>query len=230
MRIFGEEKHSLEFIVGAGSVLDQALVEQVLKPGFKENAWHYTQGKLGRFKRTYELFVQHILTGSGVQLSAAESFDGMQYKPIQSLFNKLYVRRGQAAMNVIGDLQRGTLLVDTPEQLDAIKRFLCEQNESNLKSKIHETADLKTMFDEIHKCSRTKLHGTVTAYEVIVYRVKDNSSQKERTKDGSLPHVVNVNFFIDGPQADCSRNSVIVGACELQVGVRTTLAELRSAH
>ena len=103
MRIFGEEKHSLEFIVGAGSVLDQALVEQVLKPGFKENAWHYTQGKLGRFKRTYELFVQHILTGSGVQLSAAESFDGMQYKPIQSLFNKLYVRRGQAAMNIIGD-------------------------------------------------------------------------------------------------------------------------------
>ena len=73
------------------------------------------------------------------------------------------------------------------------------------------------MFDEIHKCSRTKLHGTGAIYEVIVYRVKDNSSQKERSKDGSLPHVVNVNFFIDGPQADCSRNSVIVGACELQV-------------
>ena len=84
--------------------------------------------------------------------------------------------------------------------------------------------------------------------DVIIYRIKDNSSQKvrvtvgsgselglglglahpnanptpthpnqERTDKGELSHVMNINFFIDGPQADCSRTATIVGACELQV-------------
>ncbi len=50
----------------------------------------------------------------------------MAYKPIQSLFNKMYVRRGQVAMNLIGDLQRGTLYVNTPEELDRVKQTLSQ--------------------------------------------------------------------------------------------------------
>ena len=41
---------------------------------------------------------------------------------------------------------------------------------------------------------------------------------------------MNINFFIDGPQADGSRNATIVGACELQVGVISTLHALRGGH
>ena len=37
---------------------------------------------------------------------------------------------------------------------------------------------------------------------------------QERTDKGELSHVMNINFFIDGPQADCSRTATIV---ELQV-------------
>ena len=87
----------------------------------------------------------------------------MAYKPLQSLFNKMYVRRGQVAMNpspnpspnplsrplsspspspdlgsypdpspsqvamnLIGDLQRGTMYVETAEELDQVRPGLAQ--------------------------------------------------------------------------------------------------------
>ena len=55
-------------------------------------------------------------------MTAAIPFSGMAYKPLQSLFNKMYVRRGQMAMSLIGDLQRGTTYVNTPEELEQVKQ------------------------------------------------------------------------------------------------------------
>ena len=80
--------------------------------------------------------------------------------------------------------------------------------------------------------------------DVIIYRIKDNSSQQvrlrlrlaasgselglglahpnptpthptqERTDKGELSHVMNINFFIDGPQADCSTERTLTPALE----------------
>ena len=82
--------------------------------------------------------------------------------------------------------------------------------------------------------------------DVIIYRIKDNSSQQvrlrlrlaasgselglglgfahpnptpthptqERTDKGELSHVMNINFFIDGPQADCSTERTLTLALE----------------
>ena len=36
----------------------------------------------------------------------------INFKPLQSLFNKLFVRRGQTTVNIAGDVLRGTLIVD----------------------------------------------------------------------------------------------------------------------
>ena len=72
----------------------------------------------------FKLFVEETQKNAGVELAAP--FEGMAYKPIQSLFNKMYVRRGQVAMNLIGDLQRGTLYVNTPEELDRVKQTLSQ--------------------------------------------------------------------------------------------------------
>jgi len=155
----------------------------------------------------------------------------LAYKPIQSLFNKMYVRRGQMGMNLIGDLQRGTMYVNTPEELDQIKQALKRQYCANLDRKIECIGDLASMLKAIRACDPMNLTmASGEAVNVIIYRVKDNSSQQERTDRGELSHVMNINFFIDGPQADCSRTATIIGACELQVGVLSTLNALRGNH
>lgn len=234
-RIFGEEKHSIGYNFGTGSMQDQKLVGAILQPGRSKQERKDVltslarSGKMPRYEKAFNLFIEQIQKDSGV--TAAKPFTGMSYKPIQSLFNKMYVRRGQMAMNLIGDLQRGTLLVDTPEQLDAIKQCIKKQNGENLQRDIEKRGNLAIMLNEISQCTRIPLaDADGKVIEVIVYRVKDNSSQKERTDRGELSHVMNINFFIDGPQADCSRNSTIIGACELQVGVMSTLEALRGNH
>ena len=58
-----------------------------------------SRGKRGRYEEVFNLFVAQAEAEAGV--SAATPFSGMAYKPLQSLFNKMYVRRGQVAMNLI---------------------------------------------------------------------------------------------------------------------------------
>ena len=134
-------------------------------------------------------------------------------------------------MNLIGDLQRGTLYVQTAEELDQVKRALSSKYRGNLERKIDRIGNLALMLAEIRACTPMQLTmASGEVVDVIIYRIKDNSSQQERTDKGELSHVMNINFFIDGPQADCSRTATIVGACELQVGVSSTLNALRGNH
>jgi hypothetical protein len=151
------------------------------------------------------------------------------YKPIQSLFNKMYVHRGQVAMNLIGDLQRGTMYLNTPEELDRVKQSLSQAYQQNFDQKIDQMTNFEVMLGTIRACVPLKLRIAETGevVDVIIYRIKDDSSQQERTDRGELSHLMNINFFIDGPQADGSRNATIIGACELQVGVMSTLHALR---
>ena len=57
------------------------------------------------------------------------------------------------------------------------------------------------MLAEIRACTPMQLTmASGEVVDVIIYRIKDNSSQQERTDKGELSHVMNINFFIDGPQ------------------------------
>jgi hypothetical protein len=232
MRLFGEEKHSSYANFDTASILDQDLVQKILSrpTGAERKELTLSQARQGSFPRQtrgFELLVAQIQRETGVM---PVEFSGMVYKPIQSLFNKVYVRRGQTATNLIGDLQRGTLLVETPEELDAVKQYLHRECKSNLERNVDVIGSFAGMLTQIDACTALRLDTDGEAIRIIVYRVKDNSSQSERTERGELSHLVNVNFFIDGPQADCSRTSALLGACELQVGVRTTVQALRTAH
>jgi hypothetical protein len=234
LRIFGEEKHDLGYNFDTGSISDQSLCCTVLaypnKEGRKQKLLALSGlGKRPRYNEVFSLFVDEAQKLAGV--SVAKPFEGMAYKPIQSLFNKMYVRRGQMSLSVIGDLQRGTMYVETPEDLDRIKRTLSEAYQDNLDRKIDGMGDFAGMLAAIGACAPMELMtASGEAVKIMIYRIKDNSSQQERTDRGELSHVMNINFFIDGPQADCCRNATIIGACELQVGVLSTLNSLRGNH
>lgn len=242
MRIFGEEKHNVLPLSSdnelgnfrSGSLMDNELVTAILSCKDKHAAKdemmsRAAKGKRNRYNEVYNLFVLELMRDSGV--TPGLEFTGMVYKPIQSLFNKMYVRRGQFGMNIIGDLQRGSVYVKTPEELDTVRQSLGKRCAGNLKKEIESTGDLALMLDKIKACEPMALTNEQgDRFNVFVYRVKDNSSQKERTDRGELSHAINVNFFIDGPQADLSRSSVVIGACELQVGVLSTLQAMRSNH
>ena len=114
---------------GSGSIQDQDLVLAVLEQPTKELRKQKmlelaSRGKRGRYEEVFNLFVAQAEAEAGV--SAATPFSGMAYKPLQSLFNKMYVRRGQVAMNLIGDLQRGTMYVETAEELDQVRPGLAQ--------------------------------------------------------------------------------------------------------
>ena len=237
MRIFSEEKHPVNpdrDMYGSPSVYDQELVLDILDQPTEETRREEmvnraSDGKRDRYEEVFRLFAGQAQEQAGV--TAAIPFAGMTYKPIQSLFNKMYVRRGQVSMNLVGDLQRGTVYVNTPKELDQIKRALRQQYQANLDRKIDCIGSLAHMLAEIHACTPMRLTmASGEVVDVIIYRIKDNSSQQERVGKGELSHVMNINFFIDGPQADCSRAATIVGACELQVGVSSTLNTLRGNH
>ena len=183
-------------------------------------------GSFPRQSRGFELLVAHIQGETGV--APAVEFQGMACKPIQSLFNKVYVRRGQTSTNLIGDLQRGTLLVETPEQLDAVKQYLHRACKSSVERQIDLISSFAEMLAQIEACTPLRLDNDGDLIRIIVYCVKDNSSQIECTERGELSHLMNVNFFIYGPQADCARKSALVGACELQARHRRWLRRRRS--
>eukprot|EP00957_Ditylum_brightwellii_P143661 10945143-Ditylum_brightwellii.AAC.1 len=58
-------------------------------------------------KRCFEALITFLVD----KLTEADyEVQGPVLKPLQSLFNKMFIRRGQTAVSVIGDMTRATLL------------------------------------------------------------------------------------------------------------------------
>ena len=68
-------------------------------------------------------------------------------------------------MNLIGDLQRGTLYVQTAEELDQVKRALSSKYRGNLERKIDRIGNLALMLAEIRACN--PMHLTMASGEVV---------------------------------------------------------------
>eukprot|EP00957_Ditylum_brightwellii_P108064 8244412-Ditylum_brightwellii.AAC.1 len=69
-------------------------------------------------KRSFKALVSFLV--DGLQESGDYEIQGPVLKPLQSLFNKMFIRRGQTAVSVIGDMTRATLLVKDEEDLKRI--------------------------------------------------------------------------------------------------------------
>eukprot|EP00565_Helicotheca_tamesis_P005712 CAMPEP_0185725672 /NCGR_PEP_ID=MMETSP1171-20130828/1877_1 /TAXON_ID=374046 /ORGANISM="Helicotheca tamensis, Strain CCMP826" /LENGTH=615 /DNA_ID=CAMNT_0028393859 /DNA_START=86 /DNA_END=1933 /DNA_ORIENTATION=- len=208
----------------------------------------WAQGEVGDapyewHKAAFDVLVKEICSKAGV---SSYEFVGPVYKPLDSLFNKLFVRRGQTAVNIVGDAIRSTLLVDHEDDVEKITSMIEEVCSRNFKPKLKDfTGSLPELLERIHDMdpltlkmpnftSGEMLEAYLSGRDVrfLIYRSKPNSSQMDRIKNGLKPHLVNVNFFIDHPHVHLANpdSSYLLAACEIQIGVKETVDGLRQDH
>jgi len=151
---------------------------------------------------------------------------GPVLKPLQSLFNKMFIRRGQISVSVIGDMTRATLLVKDEEDLRGVVTKIEDAfpdinggkfqgpNKIGMVKFLEEVAEMK------------KVPGS----EIILYRFKPNSSQKERMSTGDPPLYFNLNFFDGIPEYHRVGSTEMFVAFELQIGLEAEVNGLRKNH
>eukprot|EP00957_Ditylum_brightwellii_P135322 10318821-Ditylum_brightwellii.AAC.1 len=102
----------------------------------------------------------------------------VSYKPLSSIFNKAYIRRGQMrAASILGDLRRATFYVKTQDELDHIARNLEKAFPDNYKKKIDKWKG--NCIDQLHEIAKLESVTLKSGSSVTIYRFKANSSQKE---------------------------------------------------
>lgn len=146
-------------------------------------------------------------------------------KPLQSLFNKMFIRRGQTSINVIGDLARATLLVDSEETL----RRIVANIETTFPNITKENFRHPDKFDGLGSFLQYVHHDlkfVPNSTHALPYRFKPNSSQNER----ETPVWYNFNFFVQMPEYHRVGQSEIFVACELQIGLREEINKHRNDH
>eukprot|EP00957_Ditylum_brightwellii_P096173 7326662-Ditylum_brightwellii.AAC.1 len=138
----------------------------------------------------------------------------------------MFIRRGQTSLSIIGDMTRATLLVKDEEDLKGIVKRIEEvfpfihgkkfqgPNEIGLDMFLHQVFEMK------------KIPGT----EIIPYRFKPNSSQKERMGKGEPPLYYNFNFFDSVPEYHRVGTTEMIVAFELQIGLEAEVSGLRQDH
>ena len=158
----------------------------------------------------------------------------INFKPLQSLFNKLFVRRGQTTVNIAGDVLRGTLIVDRsddPALLSKVIERLRALAGANFARKLPK-GDFKALLEVVHTMEAIELplhkkYDDVSgSIRIVPYRLKANSSQAGLDE----PLLWNMNFFIDTPWWYRAGQSEVLAACELQIGDAKVIDGLRGNH
>ena len=149
----------------------------------------------------------------------------VNYKPLQSLFNKAYVRRGQmSSAQIAGDIRRCTFTVETVEELERLTTMLEGAFPENYAQKVDKWKG--TVSSQLAAIAAMKPLELTTA-DVTIYRFKANSSQAGRDRC----ELYNMNFFLDHPNYyQAGLASAYLCACEVQIGVASTVAGLRQNH
>uniref|UniRef100_A0A7S1ZSV4 Uncharacterized protein n=1 Tax=Ditylum brightwellii TaxID=49249 RepID=A0A7S1ZSV4_9STRA len=150
----------------------------------------------------------------------------VSYKPLSSIFNKAYIRRGQMrAASILGDLRRATFYVKTQDELDHIARNLENAFPDNYKKKIDKWKG--NCIDQLHEIAKLESVTLKSGSSVTIYRFKANSSQKEK----SVKSVYNLNFFIGKPNFySTGMKNHYITACEIQIGLTSEINGLREDH
>jgi len=143
-------------------------------------------------------------------------FEGPAQKSLQSLFNKMYVRRGQTKTSILADLTRATLFIKEKSHL---YKIVARLQSIIPKSGKPDAMGLHAFLDQVANMQK------IPETEIIPYRFKANSSQR----DGP-PLIYNLNFFHDVPEYHRVGNTEMFVANELQIGLESVIDELRTDH
>mmetsp|Transcript_17121 Transcript_17121/g.59548 ORF Transcript_17121/g.59548 Transcript_17121/m.59548 type:complete len:758 (+) Transcript_17121:119-2392(+) len=166
------------------------------------------------------------LEGGASALKVKDENNVVNYKPIQSLFNKAYVRRGQMSSACIaGDIRRTTFTVATVGELERVAAALYAAFEANYAKKVDQFQG--TAADQLRSISEMSHLDLPGGVRVTIYRFKPNSSQ-EGSEACSL---YNMNFFLGAPgYYQAGLTAAYICACEIQLGVDSVVNGLRSDH
>lgn len=151
-------------------------------------------------------------------------FQGPVLKPLQSLFNKLFIRRGQTTVHIIGDMVRATLLVD---EKDVLKKIV-EKIKTSFPNIVGKNFQQPDKYDELVDFLRYMHENlkVVPGSSVLPYRFKMNSSQKKK----EVPLWFNFNFFLEIPEFHRVGQCEMFVACELQIGLTEEVNSHRKTH
>mmetsp|Transcript_7216 Transcript_7216/g.9586 ORF Transcript_7216/g.9586 Transcript_7216/m.9586 type:complete len:443 (+) Transcript_7216:1-1329(+) len=150
---------------------------------------------------------------------------GPVLKPLQSLFNKMFIRRGQTAVSVIGDMTRATLLVKNEKDLRVIVKRV-EEAFPSIHGKEFQGPSEVGVVTFLHQVFKMK---KVPESDIIPYRFKANSSQKKKMDKGK-PLLYNLNFFDGIPEYHRVGTTEMFVAFELQIGYEAEVNGLRVDH
>ena len=181
----------------------------------------------------YSSVVDSIAAGVGGDARSAMTASPINFKPIGSLFNKIFVRRGEGAVNVAADILRGTLEIDdaaAPELLGQVVAFLREACADNFETPLPKDS-YTSLLQAVAAMSPLPTDGGSSGEDfgdVVPYRLKANGSQTGA--GGSAPRLYNLNFFIHTPWWYRAGAQQVVCACELQIGDASVIRGLRSDH
>jgi len=169
-------------------------------------------------KKTFEKLINFIV---GDLNEEDYEFQGPVLKPLQSLFNKMFIRRGQTSVSVIGDMTRATLLIKSMDDLSRILKRIKENISDDIVRNFEGPGiiGVKEFLEQVFKMKK------VPNTEIIPYRFKHNSSQNE--EDALL---YNLNFFDGIPEYHRIGTTEIFVAFELQIGLKAEVSRLRKDH
>ena len=158
--------------------------------------------------------------------SGLHSFQGPVLKPLQSLFNKMFIRRGQTSVHVVGDMVRATLLVDDRKTLQQIASRIEMTLPNIINNQFHRPDTSDGGLVDIFAYVDEKLAFIPTSSTVLPYRFKMNSSQKKKKE----VLWYNFNFFHQVPEYHRVGQSKMYVASELQIGLTSEVISHRKSH
>jgi len=174
-------------------------------------------------KRSFEALVNFLVD----ELTEDDyEIQGPVLKPLQSLFNKMFIRRGQTSVSVIGDMTRATLLAKNEEGLRAVVKKI-EETFFYIHGKEFQGPNKIGVDKFLHQVFKMK---KIPESDIILYRFKPNSSQKERMGKGESPLYYNFNFFDGLPEYHRVGSTEMFVAFELQIGFEAEVSGLREDH
>jgi len=154
------------------------------------------------------------------------TFQGPFVKPLQSLFNKVYIRRGQTSVDIVGDMTRATLLVKNKSDLSAVMLKI-QESFPEIHGEMFEGPERIGVNSSLHRVFKMK---KIPDTNIIPYRLKENGSQRKRIENKQHALLFNLNFFDGVPEYHRVGCTEMFVAFELQIGLEAEINGLREDH
>jgi len=219
MRVYCEDQ-LMDDLVGRKPYVPSALLDAYkCKKDLMEKTQTPSNHRIHSFTKLTNFLTEGLKEGD-------YDFQGPVVKPLQSLFNKVYIRRGQTAVDIVGDMTRATLLIKNKSDLSAVVSKL-EERFPEMNGKVFEGPDKIGVNAFLHKVFNMK---KIPDTNIIPYRLKANSSQKKRIDNKEPALLFNFNFFDVVPEYHRVGSTEMCVAFELQIGLEIEVSGLREDH